>query len=228
MISKTSTLMRFIPHMPLMRLCLTPVTGSLYRPLLGLLISTRISLLSLGLGRERPHVILIVFSSDDDLLNPLASAFSPWWGLVIASREILEPWWTKTCCLYGVEDFLRGQLWAPGLEIHWLPTQYPPIVLRGETAGDWPNFKLTSGDCGFLETKFWVFLFILWALGCETCCPVAAGDWPWPLWDRLCVTSCQVSSVLITLARWAADILANACCPWEEYAGMWKTVFPCG
>ena len=40
-------------------------------PPLGLLISARISLLSLGLGRKRPHVILIVFSSDDDLLNPL-------------------------------------------------------------------------------------------------------------------------------------------------------------
>ena len=68
---KTSTLTRFIPHMPLMRLCLTPVTGSLYRPFLGLLISARISLWSLGLGRERPNIILFVFRSDDDLLDPL-------------------------------------------------------------------------------------------------------------------------------------------------------------
>ena len=67
----TSTLAGFMPHMPLTRLFLTPITGSLYRPLLRLLTSARILLWSLGLGRERPNVVPIVFRSDDDLLNPL-------------------------------------------------------------------------------------------------------------------------------------------------------------
>ena len=147
---KTSTLMRFIPHMPLLRLCLTPVTGSLYRPLWGCWFrrESRCCLWGWG-GRGRTSSLLFSVATTT-CSTPFPSAFSPWWGLVIASREILEPWGTKTCCLYGVEAFSTGAAMGSRLA--------KPLASNSGSSN-----CLEGGNCRWL-TEFWIDFGGLWVL----------------------------------------------------------------